>query len=118
MINNPVLTTIFCLGLLMGLMMVIAIIGTRSRLRDADRIWAQYQRGVYNNWAYPPMSSKVRLLVAANLIAIGITTVLLLGMILVPDLVPRRIGFTVVVIIAVVMTAVDGYLYRMVMRGK
>ena len=54
------LLTVLCISIPVGILVVVAILGTRSRLRYADRIRAAQARGAFADMNAPPNRSRFR----------------------------------------------------------
>jgi len=112
--SNAIDLSWLCLVIPMGIVLIAAIFGTRSRLRYAERIIEAQNRGVFDDMNTPKQKSRFRWLALMALIgvigAVGSLAILILqqfGMILIP------VGIVLVSLgVFGVLGAIAGYLMQ------
>jgi hypothetical protein len=110
--------TIICVTILMTPVIIIAILGTRSKIKFAEQIQQNRANGAYRDWDKPPISTRLRTMMSLQLfLLLGLVIWLVTGLIEPVSIFsqPRLIILTIIFILIFTIGIV---LQRMVAKGK
>ena len=74
--------TALCISVPIGVIVAIAILGTKARQRFANELQKKLDEGFYSDWAKPPMANRLRTIAAiqiVNLLVILFTLIMWLS---------------------------------------
>jgi hypothetical protein len=113
---GQILTYAFCLGTPIALSVVLAIFGTRARLRGAEQIRSRIARGDYEKMARAPIRGRNRVLLVAELGLILGMVIIVVAAIFQPALVYSVPGLAATMLMLVSGLLLGVYLSRLLSK--
>jgi hypothetical protein len=106
------LTFVLCLGLPMLIILVAAVVGTRARLREADRIRRDIATGGFHFLLEPRKRAQIRVLALIGLVLLGCTLAVVVAASFRPDLLYTPPGLIVAALTLMSTFALGVYFRR------
>ena len=111
---NTINLSWLCLVIPIGIIVLVAVLGTRSRLRYVKRIWDAQARGAFNDMNAPKQKTRFRWLALLALLGvIGTMSSLMISVLQRFVVIPIPVGIVLVVFgVFGILTAIAGFLIQ------
>jgi len=115
---DQVLTVVVCVGLPLSVVMIAAILGTRSRLKLAERLAVMISEKRFASWSNLGVAFRLKLLFAIGIMVVFSLGTALLLMFLYPSVLLKEYIFAILVVMALIGLSVSIILYTITTRMR